>query len=241
MAKQLTDRQAQALRRFQAGKTVDKGMLRALETKGYITLANSPPQVQSFLNTTTKTQPASDFTRTHTSFTDQEQACIDKIENAFRLAEQRYGTTLERPVIRFSNKLKTSAGNARWIWGEFNTVRDIRITLSKVLLQLNGDEFIADTPGHEAAHIIALQLYGQQGKGHGARWKEVMRAIGQNPQRCHDMQVIRKKQPVFRYRATCGTIVKLKRGRHSKIQRGLTYVVSSTGGVICVDGFLGTE
>ena len=81
------------------------------------------------------------------------------------------------------------AGSATFITcGE--TVRTKDIALSAKLLALNGKVFVEDTPIHEAAHVIAVEVYGlAEGKGHGKRWKEVMSLLGVKASRLHSMQV----------------------------------------------------
>ena len=58
------------------------------------------------------------------------------------------------------------------------------------MLQLNPETFVKETPGHEAAHIIAMELFGFEGTGHGRKWKEVMRVIGQQAKVYHNMATI---------------------------------------------------
>ena len=234
MSQELTPRQQAALDKIRAQGNVagiDKGMVQALVKKGHLEPALLPKPAAARI-------PKPDIA--HPFREAREQACLDVIEKAFQTAEAHFGKTFERPKINFTNRMKTTAGNAKWFWGPDSTVERPEINLSAHLLRLNGDEFIARTPGHEAAHIIAVQQFGRHGNGHGRYWKMVMRIIGQNPERCHNMKVMpTQKGRLFKYRATCGTIVELKSGRHNKIKRGMTYTLKSTRGKISFDGFLG--
>jgi SprT protein len=233
MSQSLTSRQQDALDKIRSqGNTagIDKGMIAALAKKGFIDGAVVPK---------VKTAAAS----VRRGYTDAQQKCLDKIEQAFTIAEEHFGCEFERPVVEFSSKMTRTAGTAKWSWGRHYCVEKPVITLSQTLLDLNGQTFIDDTPGHEAAHIIAVQHYKLHGKGHGRYWKGIMMLIGQQASRCHQMQTAPRKpskpSKVFTYRATCGTTVDLKSGRHSKIMRGMTYTLRSTGGQINRDGYLG--
>lgn len=55
----------------------------------------------------------------------------------------------------------------------------------------NFETFMADTVGHEVAHIVQFQLR-PNSKPHGNEWKMIMRSFGQDTNRCHSMQVVYK-------------------------------------------------
>lgn len=114
--------------------------------------------------------------------------CLARIEECFVIAENRYGKQIPRPRVEFSNSMSRTAGSARNGWDGVPRL----IRLSSKLLQLNGQTFVDRTPGHEAAHCIAMFLWGvQEGGGHGRRWSEVMKLLGQPAERCHSMEVVR--------------------------------------------------
>lgn len=130
-----------------------------------------------------------------------------RVEEAYRAAEEHYGRSFTRVPVIWSTKMTRVAGIAY-----FNKLKPIKIKLSKPLLDLNGPRFVDETPAHEAAHLIALELYGDV--GHGPEWKEVMRAIGQEPNRLHSF-----KTPGITYTCNCQE-VEFSKQRHNKIQRG---------------------
>lgn len=234
MASALTPRQQASLDKIRAQGNVagiDKGMIRALVKKGHLEPALLPkPAAARIPRPDTK----------HPFAQSREQRCLDRIEECFKIAEEHFGREFPRPVVKFSNRMKKTAGTARWRWGRHYAVESTEIHLSSDILRLNTEEFIADTPGHEAAHLIALHVYGLHGKGHGTAWKSVMRLLGQAPERCHNMATMpTRKSKIFKYKATCGTIVELKQGRHNKIKRGMTYTLRTTGGKIDLNGFVG--
>jgi predicted SprT family Zn-dependent metalloprotease len=53
------------------------------------------------------------------------------------------------------------------------------LKFSVPIMELNGQEFLDDTPGHEMAHVIALYLHGAEGRFHDSKWAEVMELFGQ--------------------------------------------------------------
>jgi predicted SprT family Zn-dependent metalloprotease len=129
-----------------------------------------------------------------TSMTTEQHQCEVLIHKAFETASAHYGKRMESPTIRWSNRMTKCAGTARF--RNLQTVRGpeveyVDITLATKLLALNGRTFIEDTPEHEAAHVIAVMLYGwDMGKGHGKAWHEVMEVLGKKAERLHRMQVV---------------------------------------------------
>lgn len=138
-----------------------------------------------------------------------QRSCELKVEKAFRDAEAHYGHPIRRVKVTFSNRLTAVAGKAFY-------AQEIR--LSNPLLKTNAHLFINETPGHEAAHIIAHRIYGNEGTGHGFRWKEVMAIIGLPAKRCHSFK--RAAADVFKYVCDDGRVVSLSKIRHNKLQRG---------------------
>ncbi|RKZ93556.1 MAG: hypothetical protein DRQ40_07480 [Gammaproteobacteria bacterium] len=160
-----------------------------------------------------------------------QRACRLRIEEAFQTAEAHYNTTIKRVPIVFSNQQKKTAGTASYTRC-FSTgkLTGKQIKLANSILRLNPEEFVARTPGHEAAHIIAVELFGNAGHGHGRRWKEVMGVVGQKAERCHNMETAPTRKGVqYRYVTTTGQEVMLGQGRHAKILRGAVYTMRGNG------------
>ena len=152
-------------------------------------------------------------------------ACLDRIEEAFVTAEQHYNVVLPRVPIEFSNKLKSTAGLAHYSRNRFTgKCAGVKIKLSVPLLRLNGDEFIGRTPGHEAAHIIAANLFNE--RGHGNAWKQVMRVIGQKAERCHQMEVATPNRVDAHCGVGCTAVHKITKARATKMTRGTRYLCS---------------
>ena len=69
------------------------------------------------------------------------------------------------------------------------------ISLSRHLVQLNGEEQVRDTILHEIAHALA-----PRGAGHRPIWRSVALSIGCNARRCYGEEVVR---PTPKYKGTC--------------------------------------
>lgn len=114
----------------------------------------------------------------------------DRIAAVHQAAKDVYGRDFAPVNVTYDLRGRT-AGTA-----QANT-RHVR--LNAVLLMENQAEFIADTVGHELAHIFDKDLNGHRTKSNGKRdihgygWKNVMRSIGQNPARCHSFDTTNSK------------------------------------------------
>jgi len=149
-------------------------------------------------------------------------ACLERADEVYAIANERYNREFNRIPIVFSNKL-TKTG------GYFMFKRDgtpIKIQLSNSILRLNPEDFIKEVVGHEIAHHIANELYGPR-EGHGNRWKNIMRLFGQEAKRCHSLKTEQSNK--FTYKIGFETI-SVGKIRHNKIQSGYTgYSVRGCG------------
>lgn len=133
------------------------------------------------------------------------QKTIERVAEVYAIANRTYQThKFNFPRIQFTIRGK-AAGRAYYYQN--------RINLNLKMLLENGQSFIDDTPGHEAAHLIAFSLFGRQIKPHGREWASVMRLIGQEPSRTHNFQV-----SGFSYFCSCRTHI-LSTRMHNSIQR----------------------
>ena len=73
--------------------------------------------------------------------------------------------------------------------------RQKQISLSKFLVELNGEGDVRETILHEIAHALA-----PRGAGHGPVWKSLALSIGCNGRRCFGQEVVR---PAPKYQGTC--------------------------------------
>jgi predicted SprT family Zn-dependent metalloprotease len=96
-----------------------------------------------------------------------QQRCKDRIEEVYKVAEAKYERTFTRVPVTFSNRMTRCAGVAKSMrFGETVVPKEIR--LSNVFLKSDTENFIKDTPGHEAAHLIAGEMFGSV--GHDRTW-----------------------------------------------------------------------
>ena len=82
-----------------------------------------------------------------------------------------------------------------------------------------------ETAVHEAAHIAAAYLYGGR-QGHGPKWKHMMRRMGLQPTRCHNVDTFglgiskRRSKSQHYYQCGCTDGVHVGPIIHKKIQGG---------------------
>lgn len=85
------------------------------------------------------------------------------------------------------------------------------------------DEQLNCTLPHEIAHACAFTIFGYDIAPHGYEWRKVMRWMGVNPERCHDMDMsgVRvRRQQRFAYKCNCGYNHQLSQTLHNKHQSG---------------------
>ena len=103
--------------------------------------------------------------------------------------------------ISFNNRFSARLGDAHWTYK--------RIRFSKPLwpnaTKLQRYQCVV----HEVAHIVAHERYGRgigkQIKPHGYEWKRVMREMGLNPDRCHNVPTegVTNKKAKFKTYCKC--------------------------------------
>jgi SprT protein len=135
--------------------------------------------------------------------------CVNRINECFAIAEHFFGRNFESPTIEFNLKGQT-AGQA---WLQSNHIR-----LNLKLAMNNFAEYILNTPGHEAAHLIVYQLNAPTIVApHGREWKHVMKnVLKQNASRCHEYLVITD----YKYSCGCETPHYISKRRHTSIIQG---------------------
>ena len=136
--------------------------------------------------------------------TELQAKAINRIHDAFQTASKFYSKDFNLPTISFKLKGRR-AGYASY--------HRNKIALNNEMLHANGDVFIQDTPGHEAAHLIAYHVHGFDIKPHGVEWKKVMSVIGQQPSRCHSFEVVTRHQ----YFCKCSDRIFISTQKHNKI------------------------
>lgn len=155
--------------------------------------------------------------------TAQKKACLAEIERAYQIVETKYGRSVPRVPVEFSNKLTRCAGTAGFTRNRLTgKLTPTRIKLSLPLLRLNGDTFINRTPAHEAMHIAAYALFNND--GHGPVWKGLMRLVGRDEKRTHSMETpARRNTRVHSAQCNC-QVHKITAQRVAKMKRGARYI-----------------
>ena len=150
--------------------------------------------------------------------TELQFAVETKVLELYINAQKVFGKMFDLCKIEYKD-MGTTAGKAHYY--------ENRITLSPTLLKENSTNFINQIVGHEIAHLITFNLYGQFIKPHGKHWKSVMLNLNLNPARCHDYNVasvkhIRKPQKQFHYHCNCQTHI-LTNSMHHRAITGTIY------------------
>lgn len=145
---------------------------------------------------------------------------VERVEECIGIARRNLGREITMPEVRFNLRGKTAG---------YGGAKVIRLNID--LLMREGLEFIARTPGHEAAHTVVHQLW-PSAPAHGERWKTIMRLFGQAPSRCHSFQTtpVRKERTVA-YACNCRTF-DIGIRRHKRIMQGATYHCLACKGTI---------
>ena len=139
-----------------------------------------------------------------------QQLVIQKVEQCFDYANERFNQHFDLPKISFKQRGKV-AGSAR--------LQSNELRFNPILLQDNLDIFINEVVPHEVCHLLAHQLYGRV-KPHGQEWQALMIDLyAVTPKTHHNMDIQKVAGEVFRYYCQCGTL-ELSIRRHNKITRG---------------------
>lgn len=114
------------------------------------------------------------------------------------------------------------------------------VDFNMAIYRENTEEFLARTVPHEVAHIVAYQIMGEKGKGHGYWWKFVMEQVFKIPaKRCHSYDVNHLKTRQIRrdwvYQCNCRTHI-LSTIKHNKFQKGVKYLCNSCRGTLIYIG-----
>lgn len=143
--------------------------------------------------------------------TELQAKAIERIKEVFANAHKMYGMDFVLPTITF--KLKGRRGGYAMAYRNF-------IAINNEMLHQNGDSFIKDVPGHEAAHIITRKLYPYAVDSHGSEWATVMRNVAyQEPKRCHDFAVVTKNE----YFCKCTDTIYVSTTIHNRILKNKSY------------------
>nr|MBV6630867.1 SprT-like domain-containing protein [Oceanococcus sp. HetDA_MAG_MS8] len=140
-----------------------------------------------------------------------------------RFAQLGYGLECE-PTIRWDLRGQ-AAGQAIL---QTHTVR-----LNAELLQSAGEQMTRHTLIHELCHLAVWRRHGRRARPHGPQWQNLMRAMGEEPKRCHDLAASpSRRQRRFRYACACTTVHELSTTRHHRVLRGERYLCRRCGEIL---------
>lgn len=149
------------------------------------------------------------------------QAILDKLEQGYQLAENRYGRKFTRIPVMFN--LKGRSAGQFW-YNHRNYGTHFRFNLQ--LAVENGQDYINRTPLHELSHYIVRCVYPYRCKPHGHEWQSIMTSVmKQDASRCHSFdtsKVRRSRSRLARhheYVCACKTHL-LTNIRHMRIVSG---------------------
>tara|TARA_R110002051_G_scaffold65769_4_gene119281 strand:+ start:6487 stop:6975 length:489 start_codon:yes stop_codon:yes gene_type:complete len=150
-----------------------------------------------------------------------------RLEYCYQLAETRFNRRFPRPRVDLD--LRGQRAGVAY--------------LGRNLLRFNGqmyrdhsDDFLLQTVPHEAAHLIADQLFGARIRPHGVEWQSIMTELFELPaQRCHDYPVKRRGTRYY-YRCGCPAEVHFTPQRHAWVQRGRQYQCRRCGNLLHFTG-----
>jgi len=112
-----------------------------------------------------------------------------KINDIFDKAEQVYGRSFNRPALYFTE------GKAMILAMAY--VKSNYINFNPYFMGIALETVLNETVIHEAAHIIAHQLYGCKAFGHSPLWAGVARKLGlEKPQRITLIDFPQKLKPI---------------------------------------------
>lgn len=154
----------------------------------------------------------------------------DKVDQLLNEIDSLLNITLPFVDVKFDLKGRT-AGQAIVKNGQYS----IRLNIDMI----NDDRFdhiYNDTIIHEVCHIVGF--YTRAFKNHDNGWKSLCKRLGGTGERCHSLETTYARTvKQYLYETTCGNKVKVSAIRHSKIQKGKSYTLKSTGGKLIPDSY----
>jgi predicted SprT family Zn-dependent metalloprotease len=149
--------------------------------------------------------------------------------------EATYGVKVPNIQYRTSARMTRTAGNAKVRFGVY-TLSISSYTYNETHVKT---ETFRNTVIHELAHLVEYAIYGKM-SDHGFNWREIMRKLGQVPNRMmtveerKEINLVRApKRKMTRYShdcaAKCGAKHYVGGQVHNKIMRGAIYTCTKCG------------
>ncbi|WP_250657232.1 SprT-like domain-containing protein [Alkalimarinus coralli] len=158
-----------------------------------------------------------------TALTELQARMIESVRISIDAANDYFNQSLVVPDVRFDLRGK-SAGQARFEYGRaYGLVKKAKpvIRFNRLLMEENPLAFVNEVAPHEAAHVIANQLYGRNIKPHGPEWQMIMRSVlNVEPSVTHQFDISRASPKPYVYQCKCpGLTHSLSAIRHNRVQR----------------------
>ncbi|WP_457668721.1 SprT family zinc-dependent metalloprotease [Thiolapillus sp.] len=146
---------------------------------------------------------------------EQQQELLKITRHWVAEAGQLYSRHFPTPEVRFDLRGQTA--------GQYRGGDRPCIRYNTGIAAAQFDAFCKRTPPHEVAHYIMDCLHPRKDiKPHGREWRDLMRAYGLEPTRCHDYdldKVPQRRQRRFTYTCACREH-ELSATRHNRVQYG---------------------
>jgi len=149
----------------------------------------------------------------------QQNEIINKVYEVVENGNEILITDLGTPVVLF-NKRGTCGATAYY--------PNLELNFNSALAADNLEEYLNQVIPHEVAHLFKSHVYGP-GRGrmfaaHGGYWQQIMRALGANPTRTHNMDTSKVAQPKTKHMYECAGCKKdivIGPVRHKNMVRGI--------------------
>lgn len=161
---------------------------------------------------------------------DLQQRVLTKTNQCITLIEQTYGFKFSKIIrIRFDIRGARIAGQA--------VLNDFVMRINPAFLVAHPDKMIEETIPHELAHLAIHEIYylgkNQVVDAHGYEWKQMMRKIGADDSRTHDLEIDSKHaihKTKYGYKCSvCSAPIPVGSKIHTNIQRGKQYTPRCCG------------
>lgn len=153
---------------------------------------------------------------------------LTRLENCYQLAEQHFSRPFPRPDI----ELDLRGQRAGVAYLNQNLLR-----FNGQMYRENSEDFLLQTVPHEAAHLIAHQVYGSRIRPHGPEWQAVMTQLFRLPaNRCHNYAVSKRRGTRYLYRCACPEHMPFTPQRHAWVRKGRQYQCRRCGDLLHFTG-----
>lgn len=157
-----------------------------------------------------------------------EKQFIDLVRITLRAAGRVYSLDMSKVDIRLDIRGATTAGQA-----VLTNDGQYILRFHPDAVANHYDRMVNEVIPHEVAHIVCM-MRPELGCNHDYGWKQVCKTLGGTSERCHDMQLGKKrKMRKFLYKVGEETVV-LSAVRHNRLQRlkVQSYIIKQTGTTI---------